>query len=319
MAQFDATDQIILQKPDGTLVWLGEWSAVSEALFLPTGLLDLLPLTAIPDNPPLGRMRVAMIEEPPGSGSGLFRLHVLDDAGGVVVAIPSKLGELFDVDTAVLPNKGSLVVGDGASPGTPMFRELAAPTVAGLALQTAPASPFGVNWLQIPGGDLLGDEFVFGSPLDYVEEAAPVDDEIQYVRVALSESLTIASMRTVFTNFTGPGANLRMGIYDQTDVTNPSLGPNNKVAETAIQAIGAAGVFDVVLGAAYPVTTTGYYWLAWVLDYTGGNKRVSSSGAVPASFLPIRYEVGAGGAALPATAAAGTNPGGPVLLTTAKV
>lgn len=163
------------------------------------------------------------------------------------------------------------------------------------------------------------DEFQLGTLLDYVEEASPVDEEIQYTRVLLNKGVTISSMRTAFTTFVGADAFLRMGIYDQTDPTDPSLEPNAKVTETDLQTISGVGTVDASLVAAYEVPTTGFYWLAWVLNTPGGLKQVASSGSVPADLLPVRFEAGAGSAALPATASGLSNPGGPILLATAKV
>jgi hypothetical protein len=54
----DATKQVILETLEGVQVWLGEWSAVHEALFLPTGALDFPIAGATTENPPPNRVRL---------------------------------------------------------------------------------------------------------------------------------------------------------------------------------------------------------------------------------------------------------------------
>ena len=88
--------------------------------------------------------------------------------------------------------------------------------------------------------------------LAYQAEGAPDSaEEIQYIRVPLRAGTTFNNMR-YFQASGGGSDNIRMGIYDQTDVTDGTLGPNDLVASTVATAT-AGMISDSSLTSRYPI------------------------------------------------------------------
>lgn len=116
---------------------------------------------------------------------------------------------------------------------------------------------------------------------------------VGYYRVLLHGGQQISNMRTFVEALGGgpaSGKNIRMGIYDQTDLMDDTLGPNAKVAETASTNLGgAAGTFvTAALTSPFTPPVTGWYWLALACQNAGVTFR--GTGAYPAGFAKIREE-----------------------------
>jgi hypothetical protein len=103
-----------------------------------------------------------------------------------------------------------------------------------------------------------------------------------------------------------------MGIYDQTDPSDASLGPNDKVAETGV--VNVSGTTNTLVYAAFPsvytVPTTGFFWLAIIQDSNAITYNVAPG--IHSGYLNAAFESGAG-TTLPATAGGTTNPAGPLV------
>jgi hypothetical protein len=290
----DPTQQVILQRTNGEVVWVGEWSAEQRALYLPTNALDFPDPGTQPPDPPPERVRLAFV----GSQA------VLINSAGVVSALVSGV-----------PDKANLLAGDGvewlelvgggAPDGFVLTRRDSAPT--GWAIEPSKS--------QAP----LPDQWLLGDPLVYTQESVPVDDDIQYTRVQLPTSKTIGSMLYGLTFNSGPVLGARLAIYDQSDPTDPTQPPNAKVAETSLVTTGSTGVFSLALTSPYVITTAGYYWIALVLNFSTGTKRAISTGTSRAGVAPIQYATGPGGGALPATAGGLSTADAPVLYAAAEV
>lgn len=173
------------------------------------------------------------------------------------------------------------------------------------------------------GGDALTNEWLLGSPLSYASEVSLAANQINYQRVYLPAGVTVARGQFETTNITGPNAQVRIGLYDQTD---PDEGnyyavagqPNDKVAESVLGSVGA-GSFTFNYGAGFLVPASGYYWVAIVRNAGGGQKRFRSTGGVNRFVTPRWIEATAGGA-LPANATPATPTNDtPAVLVTTKV
>lgn len=131
------------------------------------------------------------------------------------------------------------------------------------------------------------------------------NNEIQYARVRLSDMHTVESMKTWISavpSAGGGGKAIRMGLYDQVDVTNPTQGPNNKVAQTASRVVSSSDNNTFVteaLETAYKVPETGFYWIA--LISTHASVDFTACGVTPPGFWPVKEESGSGDL-LPASA-----------------
>lgn len=157
-----------------------------------------------------------------------------------------------------------------------------------------------------------GEHFLGNSHFDYMGSGSIDASEIQYTKIWLPEGLIFDRLR-VFVDAGGSGTrHIRGGIYGQTDPDGDNLDPNTKLVETAeTDTAGTDGSYmPINLASAWTVPTTGYYWLAIVLDSPAVDIR-ASSGAVPADFVPVRREATTG-TILPATASSLTNPASPV-------
>ncbi|KKL13350.1 hypothetical protein LCGC14_2526650, partial [marine sediment metagenome] len=313
----DATKQIILETLEGVQVWLAEFSAVTRALFLPTGLLDSLPLDEVPDDPPPGRIRSFFLNE-----LGTIRWKFKDAAGTVINAVPSLIRELLDVENTVVPDRGAVLAGDGVAPAEDArFRQVTAPLGLdgwGLISQFTDAHPTGLRFFPVIPPLFIGDFFLGQNFIIYLGESSVPDDEIQYTRVQLPEGEVINDMQTFFTTFTGGNADVNMGLYDQVDPLSETEDPNDLVASTGAASMSGTGEYTDALSTPFAVPANGFYWVALVVNVAGGLKRIASTPVIPADVFPVRYEVGAGAAALPATAGGLTNPGGPVRFCAAK-
>ncbi|MHA2063658.1 MAG: hypothetical protein ACXABY_04660 [Candidatus Thorarchaeota archaeon] len=133
------------------------------------------------------------------------------------------------------------------------------------------------------------------------------NDDICYARIRLPEGAVVTSMRTyvgALGGGPGSGKNIRMGIYDQSDIEDATLGPDSRVAQTAL--IPLAGLdmqyHTVALeGGDYTVPKTGWYWLA--LTSTSASTDFRSTNTAPAGFWPVQEESGSNGD-LPTSASA---------------
>jgi hypothetical protein len=133
------------------------------------------------------------------------------------------------------------------------------------------------------------------------------NNTICYARVRLPAGAIVASMRTyVGALGGGPAASkfIRMGIYDQTDPEDSTLGPNSRIAQTAsISLVGGDMQYhtEALEVGDYVVPITGFYWLALISTHSSVDFR--STDNAPPGFWPVQEEDGSGGN-LPATAAA---------------
>lgn len=156
-----------------------------------------------------------------------------------------------------------------------------------------------------------------GGLLDYTGADVEVNDEITFVRNWYPAGAKILELEIFPTQVGGSSRNIYLGIYDQTDVANPNLGPNNKVAEVTVFTADTvtANVFNkhtiTTPGGGYTIPATGYYWHAFLSRGTGGPgtkiKPVLTADYV-SGFTPVRFK--AGQTSLPASAGAVTTAGG---------
>lgn len=160
-----------------------------------------------------------------------------------------------------------------------------------------------------PGGSL----FVYGT------SGGITANEIQYARVFLRVGREYGSMRAYVTSTFGAGHVIRMGVYDQTDPPSGSGVPVNKIRETALTEPSTGSFttlpFTSESGGNWTVPESGYYWLAFVRDATGGGlfETIQTGATYPADFLPVRRETTTSGA-FPTTASGLTNPASSVVL-----
>jgi len=156
-------------------------------------------------------------------------------------------------------------------------------------------------------------ELMFGTLLDYPSAGNVSAGTVFFLRLKISAGVVLANMRTFIDSGGTASRNLRMGIYDQTDPADPTLGPNARVTQTdPDDTAGDSGTFKTMplLGGDYTVPVTGFYWLAIVSDST--SLKFAVSAAVRANFLPVRQETSTG-TTLPATTGVLTNPVSSVL------
>lgn len=170
------------------------------------------------------------------------------------------------------------------------------------------------NTTLFPGITMLG------TMLNYPKSASfAAASDIQYVRVYLIKDEEYDSL-IVFITSRVSSADIRLGIYSQTDPGDIDLEPNSKVAETSVRTILVAdeGTFvEIALTSNYTVPASGYYWLAMIYDGTPNAVSFATSETFPANYLPRREESGSGNT-LPATASGLTDPASAVIFVAAK-
>ncbi len=288
----DATQQIILQKLDGTQVWLGEWSAEQLALFLATGHLDF-PAGGPPDpqNPPGGRIRLRF------NGTSF---ELVDSVGSATpIGISTFLG--------LTDTPGSYASQAGRAPVVNTGED---------ALEFVPIGAGG-------GGDALNNEWLLGSPLSYASEVQFAANVVEYNRVWLPAGVTVTRGQFETTSISGGNAAVRIGLYSQTDPQEANYfaaggQPNTRVAQSNISNVGA-GAFTFLYTAGYLVPVSGYYWAAIVRGTGGGQKRFRSTGGLN-RFVTPRWNDATAATALPATATPNTPTNNtPAVLVTTKV
>jgi len=141
---------------------------------------------------------------------------------------------------------------------------------------------------QAQSGDLIMAPRVTRKPGDWVAHntdisifgyrAFPTEDVINYYRVWLPTGITLQALAVYLAGAgAAPGMTAWLGLYDQTnpdqeDWTVAAGQPNTLVASTAgagtnIQA--PTGEKAVALASSYAVPTTGFYWLAVKVNWTG--------------------------------------------------
>jgi len=153
-------------------------------------------------------------------------------------------------------------------------------------------------------------ELMYGTLMDYLPPGNLTSGLVFYIRLKLGAGLEIPNMRT-FIDSGGTGSrDIRMGIYEQTDPTDPDGLPVTRAAQTLpVATNGQNGQFmtEPLIGGSYTVLTTGYYWLAIVTDST--SLKFAVCNVARADFLPVRREAGTG-TVLPATVGTISNPVG---------
>lgn len=165
----------------------------------------------------------------------------------------------------------------------------------------------------------------FGTLLDYPSAGGHADGEIQYTRLFLIAGMIIDQMMT-FIAGGGTGTRfVRLGLYDQTDPQDPTLGPDARIAQTDSEdTLGDNDTFknmdltDAVTGGSGLATTwtvpvSGFYWLAVIQDSSVIDFAVTAV-AYRVDFLPRREEDVGTGTTLPASVGAVTNPTSAVAL-----
>lgn len=152
-------------------------------------------------------------------------------------------------------------------------------------------------------------ELMLGTLLDYPFSAGTAKGEVTYIRIRISAGVAIASMR-VFLDSGGTAArNIRLGLYSQTDLSDASLPPSARVAQTAqvnLNGLDGSFITEALLGGNFLVPTTGFYWLALVVDNTSAKFAVSATHR--ANFLNVRHEIPGITADFPASAGVTINP-----------
>jgi len=178
--------------------------------------------------------------------------------------------------------------------------------VATGAARWAPANPGGsgggASSAVNPG------ELMFGTLLDYPSAGNVTAGTVFFLRLKLSAGLVLGSMRAFIDSGGTASREVRMGIYSQTDPTDPDGVPVTRIDQTISFATnGLNGLFhtEPFIGGDYTIATTGFYWLAVVSDSTSVKFAVSA--VARADFLPIRQEAGSG-TTLPATTGTLSNP-----------
>jgi len=169
------------------------------------------------------------------------------------------------------------------------------------------SSVSGAGSLNNPG------EYMFGTLLDYPSPGNVSAGTVFYLRLKFSAGAEFTDMRTFIDSGGTAARELRMGLYDQLDPSDPAGEPDTRIAQTeSVATTGQSGLFMTVpfIGGTYTVSTTGFYWLAVVADST--SLKFAVTAAARANFLPVRQESGTG-TNLPATAGILTNPVSSVL------
>lgn len=178
----------------------------------------------------------------------------------------------------------------------------------------AEPSPGSAVWLpsasiatSSPGQAAPPGQLLYGTLLDYPFSGGYAKGEIQYVRLSLVSGLVTAGGTTFVDSGGSISRNIRIGLYDQTDPEDPTLGPNNRVVQTAQTVTTGGGFIEADwLGGDYTVPTRGFYWLAIVNDSTTLKFAVTAS--IRANFIPVARETPGSTADLPTTAGVTTNP-----------
>lgn len=167
--------------------------------------------------------------------------------------------------------------------------------------------------VESPGGGASSainpGELMLGTLLDYPFSAGTAKGEVTYVRIKISAGVEIASMRVFLDSGGAPSRNIRLGLYSQTDPLDASLLPSVRIEQTAqISLNGLDGTFitGALLGGNFLVPTTGFYWLALVVDNTSAKFAVSATHR--ANFLNVRHETPGVTADLPTPVGVTTNP-----------
>ena len=131
--------------------------------------------------------------------------------------------------------------------------------------------------------------------------------EIQYMQIWILENTEISTMETFIVQGAASN-NIRMGIYDQATPADLNGIPVDRVAQTNSKLLvgGDNGTFVTeALISNFTIPTTGYYWMALIVDSLTPQFAVTPS--FRADYLPRREEVGTG-TVLPAIAGTLTNP-----------
>jgi hypothetical protein len=153
------------------------------------------------------------------------------------------------------------------------------------------------------------EHFLDGNLLDYGQVGGhPLGaSEIQYSRVWLTAGLDIDRIRIFIDSGGAANRYVRAGLYDQTDVLDSTLDPNDKLEESAQTATdGIVGYADLPLGSTVSITVTGYYWIAFVASST--SIKFTVTGTIYRQDLIPRRDETTTDVVLPATASGLTNP-----------
>jgi hypothetical protein len=159
---------------------------------------------------------------------------------------------------------------------------------------------------------LLG-EVTLGGILDYPDTGGSTASEIQYARVFLTAGVTYDAMKFYQVSGGSPSRSVNIGLYDQATPTSTTGTPNSRVAETGTTATATANngsYVEISLSVAYTVTSTGFYWIAFIPD--SATLKFATTAVYRADFLPTRRETGTG-TTLPASAGTLTNPSSAVI------
>lgn len=161
----------------------------------------------------------------------------------------------------------------------------------------------------------FGGEFFAGHWSSYVEEAKPKKSEIAYSRIWIPGPCVASSFRLFATKVGNQTAKGRIALFDQESPGDESLGPRNKVAETAEwDTPGERGFFSVNALSALQLASGAFYWTALVLE--GNKDRWLCTGELPAGFAPTRFE-DTTGTTIPAVAN-GSSEDGPLIWLSVK-
>lgn len=127
-----------------------------------------------------------------------------------------------------------------------------------------------------------GEYVGLGSRITYIGEGNPEQSEIQLVR-ALLPAGSYDRMRCFVRSLGGGTKSIRLGVY-----SDSSLLPSTQVEQTAETTL-VAGLNTIPLETPFTILSTGYYWLALVMSWTGQAPGMASTIVdAPAGFLPVR-------------------------------
>lgn len=158
-----------------------------------------------------------------------------------------------------------------------------------VAISVSTGAAIWKNTTAVGGNAVNPGELMYGTLLDYPAAGGLSQSTIQLIRVKISAGITIAEMRT-FIDSGGAGSRaIRLGIYGQTDPSDPDAEPLTRLAQTnSTTTAGTNGTFVDLAFDSGPlvITITGFYWLALITDATSIKFAVTA--AHRADFLPKR-------------------------------
>jgi hypothetical protein len=166
-------------------------------------------------------------------------------------------------------------------------------------------------------GERIVGQHQFGSLTSYGTNANSIASQIQYTQVFLAAGITLNTMRVYRTTGGSPARHIRLGVYNQAVPSDEGGLPLNKIAETAeTTTSGTFSYIQPALLAPLAITTTGFYWVAFVADTATPLRFQVTNGSYPPGFTPLWRE-STTGTLLPATTGTLSNPASAIVFAAA--